>query len=230
MEQFRYVGREIPPGKITLFNTPGRSLEERHETEVKVFSRLFREQVTATLRGAGGIFRRSVYIDLSAQHGAFDRLMEIVTGHDYDLLTVTRASYERDEFTCKARVQIPVQPQFYDELFTQGVPAGHKGYVVVALTLGVCKDFTLLMKQNEFMEAALKDIAANVSEVADPFNPERVIPGLLKQMRAERRFPYIAIGEEAKFERYYQTAEGFIYKIEIEGYATKAPAEVKLAS
>lgn len=220
MEQFRYVGNHSP-NKLTPMGVKPRTAFERRQSEVDIFSRLFREQLFNLLKTQGSRKVRSQYAAMSSQHGAFDRLMEVIDHFHYELVDVVRVPQEADEFLCKVRVRIPTEPLYNKVLFTNGVPEGHKGYMLVGFTIGVSKAFARLMKQNDIAEGALKDVV-EPETLDDHFNPDKVIPGVIAQMRGESRYLYEGFNEHARHERYYQTAEGFIYLVEVEGYATQA--------
>lgn len=228
MEQFRYVGNEGP--QLTVFGIPPKSVEERQHTQISIFSRVFRQEVTAVmlaqptrlvphLRLRTQVPAPGPYARLSSQHGAFDRLIEVIEHNHYHLVDVTRASEGRDEFLCRVRVRIPTLPQFDPVLFTN-MPDGHKGYMLASFYVGVCQDFTQLLKDTalaETLDQAIQVADPASTTLAETFDPEKVIPGILRSLRATRRYPYAPRDPV----RYYQTAEGFFYRVEIEGYATQ---------
>jgi hypothetical protein len=221
MNQFRFVDNTTPPDpKVTPLDVPVRSLTERCIGDLKLFGRLFREEVTNVMRRQGGLFHRSPYADLTPQHGSFDRLMEVVEHYHYRLIDVTRCDDARNEFLCRVQMRIPVLPQFYDQLFTKGVPEGSKGFVLVSFMMGVGREFTRLTKEAAPEPIHLVAEPTEPETLDDAFNPDKVISGALKHLRADRRFPYVAIGEEQLQQHYYQTVEGFFYRVEIEGYGT----------
>jgi hypothetical protein len=220
MEQFRYVGNHTST-KLTHLGVKAKTAIERRQSEVDTFTRLYSDQLYKLLRTQGSRKQRSQYVAMSSQHGSFERLLEIIDHFHYEMVDVIPASCEADEFLCKVRVRIPTEPHYNAVLFSQGIPEGHKGYILVGFTIGVGKDFARLMKQNDLAEAGLKDVVEPES-LDDHFNPDKVIPGVITQMRGEPRYLYEGFNERAKHARYYQTVEGFIYLVEIEGYATQA--------
>ncbi|BAW19010.1 hypothetical protein [Ralstonia phage RP12] len=252
LEQFRYVGRNPRHGKLMALHAVPASPEETYQNQISNFSKVFRDQVTTTLRSQGGLFlrSRSIYYDLPPQHGAFDRLMEIVENSNYDVASVTRSSVERGEFLCRVQVRIPTMPQFNERLFKEGIPPDHKGFVLVSFVTGVCREFTRLMKKNQLVEDALEslnklrpgdlaelkaeedsgtldNLCAKVTGITavekdESFDPENAIPGVLKHMRAEQRYSIMGGVANLGTNRFYQTPEGFIYHVEIDGYVTAA--------
>lgn len=219
MERFRYVGGKVKE-RIALQGVRVQTPAERFEQEVQVFRRVYRDGVARAIMNDGGWFRRSKYTELASQHGAFDRLLEVIKHYDYTLVEVRPCAHcWRDEYLCEAVVRIPTLPQFNDQLFTGGVPEGQRGYVLVGFTFGVTGKFTELFKATEGLEEL--EHYANLREFEDEsFDPDRVISGVLKHMRAEKRYSYLGLVKPILNHTHYQTPEGFIYDIQIQGYAT----------
>lgn len=241
MEKFKYVGRSKKHGQVTPIHAVPISLEVQHQSQINTFSKVFRDQVTNTLLGQGSWTQPSIYTDLTPQHGSFDRLMEVIKHQGYAVLSVTRNSVERGEFLCRVQVRIPIKPIDNDLLFKDGVPWGHAGYVLVNFDIGVCREFTRLMKKNELVDAALEVlqkfnasdlakvkvpadeiISASAPEKDDHFDPEVAIFDTLNHMRAELRYTILHGIENHGTSRFYQTPEGYIYRVEIDGYVTTA--------
>lgn len=241
MEKFRYVGKSQSNGRLSVLHAVPISLEVKQQNQINTFSKVFRDQVTSTLCSQGSWAQPSIYADLQPQHGAFDRLMEIVKHHGYDVVSVTRNSVDRGEFVCCVQVRIPVKAAVNDLLFDEGVPPGRSGYVLVNFDVGVCREFTRLMKKNELVDAALDilqkfnacDLAkvevpaseiarATAQDKGDSFDPEIAILDTLNYMRAELRYTILHGIENYGSSRFYQTPEGYIYRVEVDGYITAA--------
>jgi hypothetical protein len=206
------------------------SQKEYRKNELSAFRCLFSEEVSKTIRQSAKLFKDGIYCNLSAQQGAFNRLEEVLKASKFEIVSVTRSSFEKDEAMFQVMVRIPVMQTFYKELFKQELAEGTKGYVMVSFYMGVCKEFVRLEKKNEMLDLLDKAIRKarhgdEPTPVTDPaFDPLLVIPSLLKNMRLDRRYRYMLFGDQGTVspKRYYQSPEGFIYQIEIDGYSAMA--------
>ncbi len=221
MELFKYVGGRPKLG-VTLKGVPPVSPAEFHQQQVKTFERVYREQIGQAIRRSGGLFKRSHYKDLPSQHKAFDRLLEFIEAHRYQLLEVVKVPHASDEFHCQAKILIPTEPIYDEQLFAGGVPNGHRGFVIVSFFFGLLEEHTRLIRNT--LETPDFDAYTQLKEFQDKsFDPEVVIPGVLKNLRADRRYLVTGLLKPLVYDNYYQTPEGIIYRVEIDGYATQAP-------
>lgn len=227
---FKYFGKQADPDRKFIFSGQAMSQVEFAATELTVFRSVYTEQVTKAIRESGRLFSDSMYCNLSSQLGAFARLEETLTSSKFELVEITASSHEKEEAVFRVQTRIPVLASYYKQLFTEPMPAGAKGYVLVSFYVGLAKEFLRLSKKDELIELLEQAIRSAKNEpitpVNDPaFDPDRVIPNLLKGMRLDRRYDYMALqdGDWVSPKRFYQSPEGFIYHVEIDGYSALAP-------
>lgn len=216
---FQYVGRKPSKDLKTVLNAPLMPEEEFTRSKISTFRSLFRDQVSLTIRNSGSIFRDGTYQHLASQHGAFDRLMEALEHSSFELVQVVRGSDERDEFLCRVQVRAAVMPGHNEEIFTEKLAADVKSFVLVSFYAGVCKDFIALMKKNDLAEGIFQTADAEKPAKDEAFDPENVIPSFIKTLRLERRYRYSLDKETVTPDQFYQSPEGFFYRIEVDGYA-----------
>lgn len=225
MKLFKYVGdRPNPDLKSILTGLPAN--DELHKgKQIQTFREVFRTQVGNVIRLSSGVFRKSPYEFISPQFNAFDHLADYIEQNKYDLLGVEFDTDNIDEFVVRVSVGIPTLPMYNKRLFTilAPLPPGTKGRVNVSFYIGVSREFAGLLKHNELVEKALESFVA-AEEHKDPaFDPQRVIPGVLKGLRLERRYLYKVVNQSLDDRLFFQSPEGDIYRVAIDGYSAVTP-------
>lgn len=226
--EFKYFGNKRNPDLLPIFPDHQVSKEDQIRAELSNFRAVFRDQVSKVIKGSGGLFRASIYENLPAQQAAFERLEECLSASNFPIASIMREeSDNKEDVFFRVQTTIPVLPQNIPKIFTDKIPGNVKGVVFVSFILGVGKEFTELTKKNILMEKLdkeLRDIQEGIepSPAADPaFDPEVVIPVFLKNARLNRLYRYFETEHGGKIcaKRYYQSPEGYLYRIEIDGYA-----------
>lgn len=217
-KKFKYVGNTPNP---TLRSVFGEFInkEQFGEKERMTFRALFRDQVNDTVLKSVGVFTNGMYQDMRPQHGAWEELEDSINRFKYSLLDITRASNEKNEFLCRVRIRVPTIDGFNHQPFAQPLPDSVKSHAIVSFYFGVCREFTTLIKKNKLVEEALEEfLKAEKNELSEIFDPDKVLPDVIRSLRLERLYNYVL--EEGKLQprHFYQAASGSIYRIEIEGY------------
>jgi hypothetical protein len=226
-QSVKYVGNAVDPDRKKVLNDEPVSQKEFSDHELSTFRCVFSNEVSLAIRQSVPLFRAGPYCNLSAQQGAFCRLEEMLKASKFEIVNVTRSSYTKDEAMFRVQVRVPVLQAYYKDLFKQELKPGTKGYALVSFYVGVCKEQIKLLKKNVFLAALDEEVRRVMGEepdrIADPaFDPERIFPGFLKNMRLERRFHYLPLTPDqgvVSNKRYYQSREGFYYLIEVDGFA-----------
>lgn len=232
--KFRYVGNKPNPDRRLISTGEPVPMEVFRAGELSAFRAVFRDAVGATVRESKGLFQRSLYTDLPPQQNTFDRLEECIGYQKYEIVQVTREEHRKNEFIARVEVQVPTIDGFNDQPFKTALPEGSKAQALVSFYLGVCNEFTTIMKQNELVEKALQECVNAVAALhleedelekerarrtSALFNPEKVIPELIKSMRLERRYSYVLENGKWPNRHFFQSPEGHIYRIEVDGYS-----------
>lgn len=193
MNIFKYFGdKPNPELKQVMTGLPvGEDVYDKNN--LNIFLSVFRSQVATVIRSTRGFLSDSIYEPMSSQHGAFERLVELIDQKQYRLVSITNASFAKDEFLINAEVHIP-QP--------------HGVNVLVNFKLGLCRDFVNLSKE----ESGLAEPV--VIHRPSFFIHEQDIPDVLKYLRLERRYCY---GSDEQERIFYQSPEGYFYEIDIKG-------------
>jgi hypothetical protein len=235
MEQLRYVGKQINPALKSPDSSPI-DLKAFHDSELKTFAKLFREHVIEIVRRTGGVFRSSVYKHITPQFNAFECLFDGLTYLKGDSIIVTNVSDSDEEFLVRVQSRIPVSNKG-SVLFTKPVEVYSNSYALVSFYIGLCKDFTMLSKEDELTKFSMnefdfpefltpagiiateaKKTGAKENVIDDAaFDPDVAIPEVIELLRLERRYCY-AGGLKNMTRRFYQSMEGFLVRIEIDGY------------
>ena len=230
MQNLKYVGKRIGTASTSLSGAPFDN-EAFQAFEVRTFKELFRNEVGAAIRQSIGMFHDSIYKNLAPQFGAFETLLAALAPHKYEQLEITRASTKRDEFLTRVQVRIPVDVSAEDKLFVKADVANSKNYVLASLYIGLCHEFTLLSKKNDLLEGGLQDVVvpgfltawSKPDETAggdQAFDPNHAISGIIRHMRLEPRYNYALEGDKYKERHFYHSPEGFLLRVEIDGYVT----------
>ena len=221
MEQtFRYYGRDVDPDRKLISTGEPITQEEKNENDLRSFRQVFRNTVRKAICRSGR--NSSIYSLLPPQEGAFEHLELFLSNAGYKLNAITPVNNDNEALFC-ARIGIELPVASIKEAFSQQLADGAKAMVFVGFYFGVCHNFATLVKKNDLIEKALEEArkASGYDEkTMELFDPEKIIPELLKSMRAERRYRYLApLTADVSKDAFYKTPEGFIYRIEVEGYA-----------
>ncbi len=198
MDVFKYFGNKPNPELKRVSTGLPIDPVDYDKTNLNLFFSVFRTQVGGVVRSTKGLFTNGIYETLTPQHGAFERLMELIDQKEYKLASVTNASHAKDEFLINAEVHIPR-------------PRG--GNILVNFKLGLCKDFVNLLKEQT-------STPPDISRFPKPFSNEKEIPEVLKGLRLEPRYNY---GKQDLRRFFYQSPEGYFYEIEIKSRTTVQP-------
>jgi hypothetical protein len=219
---FKYFGKSPDPDRKKIFSGEPINLQEFRNNEMAAFTQVYRSEVSNTVRRSRGMFRNGIYCSLSPQQGAFDHLRDMLKNSRYELISITRASSKKDVALFRVQVQAPVEPAYFKDVFHEKlVQPGMSGNVTISFYIGVCPEFVSLQKPDELNDALRAAIHATKKMPApDPaFLPENVLPVFLKANRLETRHNYLHSSERFGNNKYYQSPEGYIYRIEIDGYS-----------
>lgn len=242
MDRLKYVGKSFSPMLLSLSGKPFDN-EAFQIFEIETFKELFRKQIITIMRSGSGLFRDSVYKNLSPQFDAFEQLLLVFKQRKCEILEITNDSHDPDEFLARVRVRIQISSPLNEGLFAKSIAPNSNSYVLVSFYTGLCKEFTALSKENELLENALQgydspgflaawskspivdgklnELPVKENEFDDKaFDPELVIQEILSDMRLEQRFNYTVSDKKFKTQRFYHSPEGFIFRIEIDGYVT----------
>lgn len=229
---FQFYGKQPDLDQKQIRNDDPVNLTEYRNNELRSFTEVFRREVMQTVRHSGGLFTSGSYCDLSPQFEAFDRLKEILKNAKFELHSIELASAQKDEALYRVQVRIPVISMYYSKLFKEPIPPGAAGHVLVSFYTGVCHEFISLKKPDELMDLLKKATnSADGTPEPDPaFDPQNVIPSFLTANRLEVRHNYLNSKERFGHNRFYQSPEGFIYRIEIDGYSASLAPEAIVES
>lgn len=227
METFQYVGKKPRTDLKTVLGTPVVVNEEEFSKKAtEVFKAIFRDQVVKTVRASTNFFgNNGPYEQLEPQHGAADRLLEAIDHSSFQLVSAALASVEKDEFLCRVQIRVPIMPGFNDRLFAEKQTADTKTCALVSFYTGVCHDFAKLMKKNNLAEEISQPTDGEKVIQDEAFIPENVFPRFLENLRLERRYLYSLDKEKVTSNHFYKSLDGFIYRVEIDGYAAITPVD-----
>lgn len=225
---FKYYGKDPDPNRKWIFSGQPINMAEYRMSELINFRTVFRNEVSSTVRKSVSLFRPSIYENFPPQQSAFDRLEELFKNAKFEILNITRTSFEKNEAVYRVQARIPVMRCYYDRVFAnKEMPEGTKGYMLVSFYIGVSREFLMLQKPNELIDQLHKATrkAKDLPEPDEAFDPEKALGGFIAAGRMEPRYNYLASTETFGRKRYYQTPEGFLYLIEIDGYAALTPSD-----
>lgn len=227
MEQgFKFYGSKVDPDAKKIWHDEPVNQEERNRNDLITCHKLFEDQLTKFMNGQRKIFNTISYERIAPQYGAFGFLNEkLFKNNKCRLIDFTLHSFTTKSMVFAVSASIPLPCEQYTKAFKQKLSCTGEGFALVTFYIGLCDDFTKLVRQNETIEKALKEMKELVGESneAKLFEPNEVIPDLLNDMRAEQRYRYLP--EELIFEIdplknfFYKTPEGFIFRAEVTGYA-----------
>jgi hypothetical protein len=218
---FQFYGKQPDLDQKQIRNDEPINLVEYRNNELRSFTEVFRREVMQTVRHSGGLFSHSSYCDLNPQFEAFDRLKEMLKNAKWEIHSIEQASFKKDEALYRVQVRISVMSSYYSKLFKEPLPPGSNGYVLISFYTGVCREFTSLHKPcdlNDMMGRAAR-ASKGLAEQDPAFDPQNIIPVFLDANRFIVRHNYLDSAERYGHTRYYQTPEGFIYRIEVDGYS-----------
>lgn len=239
MDTLKYVGKNLSPTLQSLSGKPV-DIDKFRIFEINTFKELFRNQLTAITRHCGGLFQDSIYKTIPSQFGAFDSLLLALNQEKCERLEITSALHNREEFLARVQVRIPVFINADNKLFATTHSADNI-YALVSFYIGLCTEFTLISKENKLLENAIHEIDTsgllgircknnNVNnEIVETvvkenkssdnaFDPNLVIPEIIKYMRLKPGYKYITGNEKTQLQQFYYSPEGYIFRIEIDGY------------
>lgn len=225
---FKYYGKSPDPDRKKIFSGETVNLKEFRNSELTAFTLAYRNEVSSTVRRSRKLFVNGIYCTLSPQLAAFDHLQDMLKNSRYELVSITRATYEKDTALFRVQVRTQVEPGLLPHVFNEKfIQPGATGQVTISFFLGVAPEFVSLRKPDELMDmlyAATQK--AKDAPVPDPaFEPEKVLPVFLKDHRLEVRHNYLHGEETFANKKYYQSPEGYIYRIQIDGYSTLEPTK-----
>lgn len=226
MKLFKFVGNRPDPTLLSIWSGKPENDEVHKRKQIHTLRQVYHDQIGRTLRSTNSFFLRcNRYDSIAPQFNALDRLLEYADQCKYVVTEVTPCENQRGEFLLRVLLSIPVLPMYNRELFKvlEPFPEGTKGYVNVAFYVGLCNEFTSLLSQNHLLGTALA-ACTDRELINDPaYNVERVIPGILKGLRLDRRYLYVVKDRRIDDRHFYQSAEGYLYRINIEGYTAHTP-------
>lgn len=222
MEQaFKYYGRDVDPDRKLISTGEPITQEEKNESDLRSFRLVFRNTVRKTIRNSDR--NTSIYSQLPPQEGAFEHLELFLGNAGYKLNSITLGSNNSHDALFCARIGIELPAASTKEAFSQPLSDNAKAVVFVGFYFGACHNFATLVKKNDLIDKAMEEArkaSGHDEKTLELFDPEKIVPELLKSMRAERRYRYLApFTADVSKDAFYKTPEGFIYRIEVEGYA-----------
>jgi hypothetical protein len=222
-QSFKYYGRGVDPDRKLISTGEPITQQEKNESDLRSFRQVFRSTVRKTIRSCDR--NASIYNQLPPQEGAFEHLELFLESAGYKLKSIGLVvnAIGSEALFC-ARIAIELPSSVTKEAFSQPLAENTKTVVLVDFHFGVCHNFTTLVKKNDLIDKAMEEArkaSGRDEKTLELFDPEKIIPELLKSLRAERRYRYLApFTADVSKDAYYKTPEGFIYRIEVEGYAT----------
>lgn len=228
---FKYFGKTPDPDRKMIFSGAPIDLQEFRHGELTSFSQAYRNEVSNTVRRSRKLFRNGIYCTLTPQLGSFDHLRDMFKNAGYSLEAITRASFEKDEALFRVQVRVPVEPSLFGKVFHEKlIQPESKGFVNVSFYVGVCPAFVSLQKPDELMDM-LRQATKKAKDESDPdpaFDPETVLPVFIKHNRLEVRQSYLHSDDPFGNKKYYQSPEGYIYHIVVDGYSLVEPPEMAI--
>lgn len=234
--KFRYVGNRPNPDLLQIATKEPISAETFRQNELTTFRMLYRNEVAAAVRSSKGLFFRSKYCQLPPQHNAFERLETAAENQGFELMEIARASNARNEFLTRVQMLVPTIAGFNDQPFAQTPAEGMAAKVHVSFYVGLCDEFTWLIPDSELatrtVDAIVKAVKAGTpaaeEEPKEPdplFNPALVMPKLVESMRLQRMHLYMPEDGIIKTKHFFQTPEGHIFRVEVDGYTAAVPVQ-----
>lgn len=225
---FKYYGKSPDPDRKKIFSGEPINLQEFRHDELVSFAQAYRNEVSGTVRKARKWFRNGIYCTLSPQQGAFDHLQGMLKNSRFEISTITRATYDSDTALFRVQVQAPIEPTSFAHIFHEKtLQPGMVGQVTISFYIGVCPEFVSLQKPDELMDL-LRAATKKAKDEPDPdpaFLPEKVLPIFLRDNRLDVRYSYVHSEERFGRKAFYQSPEGYIYRIEIDGYSALEPVK-----
>lgn len=220
-QSYQFYGKSPDPDLKKMRTEEPINLAEYRQNELRSFGDVFRKEVRDTVRNSRKWFSDGIYQNLSPQFEAFDHLKEMFKNAKFELQSIMRASDKKDEALYRVQVRVPVLSVFYNKLFKEPTPPGTTGHVLISFHTGVCREFVSLGKREELIDLLKKATrSAKGDKEPDPaFDPINIIPAFLQHNRLEARYNYLKSEERFGYTCLFQSPEGFIYKIEIDGYS-----------
>jgi hypothetical protein len=225
---FKFYGKSPDPDRRKIFSGEPINLKEFRHSELTTFAQAYRNEISNTVRRARKWFSNGIYCTITPQQGAFDHLQDMLKNSRYELTSITRASYDKDVALFRVQVQTTVEPAMFKHIFHEKlIHPDMIGKVSISFYIGVCPEFVSLQKPDELNDTLRAAIdAAKQTPTPDPaFQPENVLPVFLKDNRLEARHNYLYGNSSFASKKFYQSPEGYIYRIEIDGYSALEPVK-----